>query len=80
MPFIAATAVLVLFFPGAHGVASAADVSRASIAVDCRVEGAALGIKPGDLNQYVRECIKEFLEPRKITWITKVHASPWRTW
>jgi len=64
MPFVVATAVLALLFPGLNGVALAADVSRASIAVDCRSEGSALGVKPEDLNEYVRECIKEFLETK----------------
>lgn len=64
MPFTIASAVLVVSFLSINGVASAAEVSRASIAVDCRAEGAAMGIKPEDLNDYVKECIKEFLETR----------------
>jgi hypothetical protein len=64
MPFVITTAVSVLFLLAFSSMAFATDVSRASIAADCRAEGSALGIKPEDLNEYVKECVKEFLESR----------------
>lgn len=43
------------------GVAGAAEVSRAEVAADCRAEGKAMGVPESDLNDYVKECIEEFI-------------------
>ncbi len=43
------------------GVAGAAEVSRAEVAADCRAEGRAMGVPESDLNDYVKECIEEFI-------------------
>ena len=43
------------------GVAGAAEVSRAEVAADCRAEGKAMGVSEGDLKEYVKECIEEFI-------------------
>ncbi len=43
------------------GTVSAADVSRAEVAADCRAEGKAMGVPESGLNDYVKDCIEEFL-------------------
>lgn len=43
------------------GSACAAEVSRAEVAADCRAEGKAMRIPASDLNDYVKDCIEEFL-------------------
>ena len=43
------------------GVAGAAEVSRAEVAADCRAEGRAMGVPESGLNDYVKECIEEFI-------------------
>lgn len=40
--------------------ASAAKVSRAAVAADCRTEGKAMGIPASDLDEYVSSCLEEF--------------------
>ena len=43
------------------GVAGAVEVSRAEVAADCRAEGRAMGVPESGLNDYVKECIEEFI-------------------
>ncbi len=54
-------AALTLIALSLSGVVAAAEVSRAEVAADCRAEGRAMGITDSDLNDYVKECLEEFL-------------------
>ncbi len=53
--------VSALFMLLLGSIAGAADVSRAEVAADCRAEGKAMGVPESGLNDYVKDCIAEFL-------------------
>jgi hypothetical protein len=48
------------------GAAIAAEVSRAEVAADCHAEGKAMGVPEKDLNDYVKDCIAEFIGSKMV--------------
>ena len=64
MRAILSTSLFSLLLPGA--MANDAEVSRAEVAADCRAEGKAMGVPENDLNDYVSDCIEEFIGSKMV--------------